>query len=694
MSLCSVGAGKTIFKQGSFGNFFYFLKEGAVELHIDSKFIKNLKEGESFGEMALLHGAPRSATIKAKTDCLLWCLERKTFRKIVDHISQLNFEENKSFVDSIGILSNLDNDQKQILCTNLIKEIYEKGDQIVKMGDQASCIYIIKEGTVGCFKDGEKVRELVKGDVFGERSILTDTVRSLDVIAEDSVTCFSISIETLKTMVGEAYREVIYKNCLMTSFAKSEVFGSINPSLVEESFKLFKIKDFKESEYIFEKNHVMSSELIVVIEGGIKNSKGNEVAVRNTILFEKEVFNGTKDILNDNDNENYYASPDCLLMKIESKIFQKQLGGSFDSLMNKSSLLESLTKVPLFKNFNYKKLEELSKVVQEVKYNEKDKIIKEGEEGDKFYIIKTGKIDISVKGNYIRSLSVNQYFGERALFFKEPRSATAVAMNEVVCYEVEKKDFLNLLEENLKQYLEKKLFLQDNTVEMKDLECFSELGSGNYGNVCLVQSKKNKFFYAIKSIAKTQIDAEQLHENLDLERSILLQIDHPFIVKLVKTLKDSKYIYFLMEHINGKELFDVIRDIGLLNKFQTQFYGASMLNAIEYLHSKKFIYRDIKPENILVTETGFIKLIDFGTAKAIVDRTSTIIGTPHYMAPEVILGEGYTLNVDYWSIAICLYEFMCGGVPFGETADDPMDVYLAIINEFSFKQCSQISKFL
>lgn len=678
MSLCQVQAGKTIFKQGSFGNFFYFLKEGSVELHIDNKFIKNLKETESFGEMALLHGAPRSATIKAKTDCLLWCLERKTFRKIVEHISQLNFEENKSFVESINILANMDNDQKQILCSNLIKEIYEKGDKIVKMGDQANCIYIIKEGIVGCFKDGERVRELTKGDVFGERSILTETVRSLDVIAEESVTCFSISIETLRTMVGDSYRDVLFKNCLKLAFLKSEIFGSINGSMIDDSYKFFKLKEYNEGEVILDKDHIMSSDLIVVLEGGIKNNKGKEVAVRNAILFEKDVFNGTKDKLADV----YVASPDCLLMKIESKIFQKQLGGSFDSLLSKSSLLESLAKVPLFKNFNHRKLEELSKVVQEVQFFDKDKIIKEGEEGDKFYIIKSGKIDIHVKGNYIRSLSTNQYFGERALFFKEPRSATATATNDVVCYVVEKSDFLNLLEENLKQYLEKKLFLQDNTVEMKDLECFSELGSGNYGNVCLVQSKKNKFFYAIKSIAKTQIDSEQLHENLDLERSILLQIDHPFIVKLVKTLKDTKYIYFLMEYIKGKELFDVIRDIGLLNKFQTQFYGASMLNSIEYLHSKKFVYRDIKPENILVTETGFIKVIDFGTAKAIVDRTTTIIGTPHYMAPEVILGEGYTFNVDYWSIAICLYEFVCGGVPFGETADDPMDVYLAIINEY------------
>ena len=136
-----------------------------------------------------------------------------------------------------------------------------------------------------------------------------------------------------------------------------------------------------------------------------------------------------------------------------------------------------------------------------------------------------------------------------------------------------------------------------------------------------------------------------------------------------------------MDYIKGKELFDVIREIGLLNKFQTQFYGGSMMLAVQYLHERKFVFRDIKPENIMVLDNGFIKVIDFGTAKQIADKTTTIIGTPHYMAPEVIMGEGYSFQVDFWSIAICMYEFMCGAVPFGETAEEPMDVYLAIIHD-------------
>jgi cGMP-dependent protein kinase len=152
-------------------------------------------------------------------------------------------------------------------------------------------------------------------------------------------------------------------------------------------------------------------------------------------------------------------------------------------------------------------------------------------------------------------------------------------------------------------------------------------------------------------------------------------------MKMVKYMKNENFIFFLMEYIKGKELWEVIRDIGLLNKEQTQFYSGSMLLAINYLHKKKVIYRDIKPENIMVNDIGYIKIIDFGTVKEIKERTSTIIGTPHYMAPEIVKGGGYTFQVDIWSIAVCMYEFFCGKLPFADDYDDPMMVYKSVMTE-------------
>lgn len=89
------------------------------------------------------------------------------------------------------------------------------------------------------------------------------------------------------------------------------------------------------------------------------------------------------------------------------------------------------------------------------------------------------------------------------------------------------------------------------------------------------------------------------------------------------------------------------------------------------------MYRDLKPENVIVTENGYIKLIDMGTAKILkskVSKTFTLIGTPHYMSPEMLVGKGYTYSTDIWSLGVCFYEFMCGEVPFAEEEEDPYNI--------------------
>lgn len=319
-------------------------------------------------------------------------------------------------------------------------------------------------------------------------------------------------------------------------------------------------------------------------------------------MFDKDVNEKSATVI----SSDVVADTRCILCIADAENFLSVIGGNIQEALTLSEVQDFLKKVPLFAALSRNKLEHIVKAITIQTYTEGQNIITQGEEDSKFYIIKSGKVDIVVNGKYIRTLNETESFGERALFFKERRSATALAIGKVEVYVLEEKDFKTMLEDNLKSFLLKRLMLQDNTVQLEDLDYIGVLGSGNFGNVYLVQSTKNKSFYAIKGIDKIQIDAEILHKNLELERSILLKIDHPFIVKLVKTLKDSKFIYFLMEHIKGKELFDVIREIGLLNKSQTQFYAGAMMLAVEYLHERKIIYRDIKPENIIINEIVLI----------------------------------------------------------------------------------------
>jgi len=676
MSLYSLKEGKTLFTQGSSANYWYIVHSGKLNKFMDEKLIGTINDGDSFGEHALMNNSPRNNTVVAVTDCKLWVLKRQVFKKILEFIFTSNYEQNMKFLNGINIP--LDSTIKSIMANNLIQEIYNEGQYIFKEGEFGSCMYIIKEGEVECIKGDKVVRILKQGDNFGQKALLEGDKRSLDVRAKTDCKLYSISSDFFKNQFGENFKEYLYFSFISTAFCNSKIFNKINTKMISKTFAHFSFRSLKNNEVIYPKGQKVNEKLCVVLEGNIVDKKINKVeAKRYEILFEKQLSEGSEDLI----KHDLLAEPDCVLAEIDFEQFKESLGGDLKTAQTKSSQLDSFGNIPLFRILSDDKIEFLQNNLKIEKFQNGKKIINQGDVGDKLYIIKSGRVDFFVNSRYIRSFNDGEDFGAKSLILSEKRTATAIANGEVYCYTLTAKVFKSILEPNLNEYFTNKFYLEDNTIELKDLDDIKELGSGNFGSVNLVRNKKNKQLYAIKALNLEQIKKENLEVCVELEKNVLLKTDHPFIMKMVKYLKNENYIFFINEYIKGKELWDVIRDIGLLNKEQTQFYGASILIAINHLHKKKIIYRDVKPENVMVNTKGYIKIIDFGTVKEIEDRTSTIIGTSHYMAPEITKGEGYSFQVDIWSIAICLYEFFCGKLPFGEEYEDPMDIYRAVSKE-------------
>ena len=691
MSLYKVSKGVTLYTQGTPGNFWYIVQSGELSVYMNDKQVGQLKNGQSFGERALMDGTLRSNTIIAETDCKLWALKRQVFRKIIEFIFTSNYEENIKFLDQVNLP--IESTLKSIMANNLIQEIYLKGQYICREGEFGSSLYIIKDGEVECLKGETVIRILKKGDNFGQKALLEGAVRSLDVKAKTDCKIYSISAEFFKNQYGDNFRQVLYFNFITISFNNSKIFKKINSKIIAKSFQYFNFRSLKNNELVYPKGQKITDKLCVVLEGNIVDKKINKVeAKRYEILYEKKLSENSEDTL----KNNLVAEPDCILAEIDFAKFKETVGGDLNEAQTKSNQLASFEHVPMFRILSDDKIEFLQNNLKIESFANGKKIITQGEIGDKLFIIKKGRVDFFVNSRYIRSLNDGEEFGARSLILStEKRSATAIANGEVTCYTLTAEIFKSILEPNLYEYFTNKIFLEDNTIELKDLDNVKELGSGNFGSVNLVRNKKNKFLYAIKALNLEQIKLENLEECVEVERDVLLKIDHPFIMKMVKYLKNDHYIFFINEYIKGKELWEVIRDIGLLNKEQTQYYGGSILLAIDYLHKQKIIYRDIKPENVMVSVKGYIKIIDFGTVKEIQDRTSTIIGTSHYMAPEITKGEGYSFQVDIWSIAICMYEFFCGKLPFGEELEDPMDIYRAVCKEeLSFPNFVHDEKFM
>ena len=203
------------------------------------------------------------------------------------------------------------------------------------------------------------------------------------------------------------------------------------------------------------------------------------------------------------------------------------------------------------------------------------------------------------------------------------------------------------------------------------------LGTGSFGRVKLAKMNNTKKYYAIKILKKIDLIKLKQVDHILNEIKILTLVSHPFIVEIYGFTQDERYIYIILEFINGGELFTYLRSVIKFPIDQSVFYAGQVVLIFEYLHSKNIIYRDLKPENLLIDTHGYLKLTDFGFAKICLKRTYTLCGTPEYIAPEILLNKGHGKPVDWWTFGILLYEMLAGFPPFND--EDPMGIYQKIL---------------
>ncbi|KAI9197352.1 kinase-like domain-containing protein [Polychytrium aggregatum] len=214
-------------------------------------------------------------------------------------------------------------------------------------------------------------------------------------------------------------------------------------------------------------------------------------------------------------------------------------------------------------------------------------------------------------------------------------------------------------------------------IGINDLIIDRTLGTGSFGRVHLVRLKATGKFYAMKVLKKTEIVKMKQVEHTVNEKSILEQLDFPFLVSLLGTFQDCANLYFVLEYVQGGELFTYLRRCGRFPNLVARFYGAEVISAFEYLHERDIIYRDLKPENLLIDAQGHIKITDFGFAKVVPDVTWTLCGTPDYLAPEIIQSKGYGRAVDWWALGVLIYEMLAGHPPFYD--EDHFKLYEKIL---------------
>jgi len=225
----------------------------------------------------------------------------------------------------------------------------------------------------------------------------------------------------------------------------------------------------------------------------------------------------------------------------------------------------------------------------------------------------------------------------------------------------------------------KSLISKKANFTVKDFDLRATVGTGTFGRVRVVKLKgcPDRTPLALKIMKKSEVIRLKQVEHVKAETAILSMIEHPFIVNLLATFQDDKRLFLVLEFINGGELFSHLRTEGRLPDADGKFYSAEIVLAFAYLHEKDIIYRDLKPENLLIDCDGHLKITDFGFAKVVEDRTWTLCGTPEYLAPEIIQSKGHGRAVDWWALGILIFEMLAGYPPFYD--ENPFGIYQKVL---------------
>nr|XP_043620658.1 serine/threonine-protein kinase tricornered [Erigeron canadensis]XP_043620659.1 serine/threonine-protein kinase tricornered [Erigeron canadensis] len=329
---------------------------------------------------------------------------------------------------------------------------------------------------------------------------------------------------------------------------------------------------------------------------------------------------------------------------------------------------------------------------------------------------------------------IENHYKEQMKNLQERRERRILLEKKLADGDVSEEDQNNLL-----RFLEKKeteyMRLQRHKMGVDDFELLTMIGKGAFGEVRICREKTTGSVYAMKKLKKSEMLRRGQVEHVKAERNLLAEVDSNCIVKLYCSFQDNEYLYLIMEYLPGGDMMTLLMRKDTLTDDEARFYVAETVLAIESIHKHNYVHRDIKPDNLLLDRYGHLRLSDFGLCKpldcstledkdfspeesvsnstgegnaAAPKRTQqeqlqhwqknrrtlaySTVGTPDYIAPEVLLKKGYSLECDWWSLGAIMYEMLVGYPPF--YSDDPMSTCRKIVHwksHLKFPQEAQLS---
>jgi len=644
---------KFVVHQGDTGDFFYILAEGIVAFHVEpglsegqlsmrnSPQVGTGMKGASFGELALLYNAPRAASIRAVTPLKLYKIDQLTFRSLVMSDSNSSRSDIVSLLKMLPTVQDLEEDQVQKLAEAVTTVEFAEGERIVNKGDIGAILYMVKSGKVKLTNIGHAAARfedqvLETGKYFGERALFEGETRgrAADVTALTKCSLLAISKGVLEASLGPV-EELLRNSALKAYLLSVPLLHNLTADEIDRCVKRLHFESFKKNERI-----VPEGKLYLIQEG-------------HGLMMLSDI----PDEISTSDKK--LKAPACHLVKLEKGDY---FGDPFPPASPKPQ--DSNVKRPSVCRHSSKR-HSLKKLNED-----------------------TLMVESDMKCLTICASDIQFIIGDLN------RMSLRSGKNEEEKENARKFRTMRRMGSSVKMTIPKRIKMSLNKLAKHRL-----LGSGAFGKVWLVTSKNeiasNRESYALKIMSKRQILNQQMVKPVMREKNVMESVvGHPFLLHMVSSFQDENYLYFVNDLIIGGELFDILygksrvsskqdliwkeslfyqsfgseedRPLGKsgLGVRQATFYSACVIDAFSYLHNRRIVYRDLKPENVMINSKGYAVIVDMGFAKVVPQQTFTMCGTLEYIAPELISNRGHNQSADYWSFGCLVYEMIAGKTPF------------------------------
>jgi len=652
--------------------------------------------------------------------------------------------DDKAFLAKVELFKRLPPEEIPNLVKACVPVTFEPGAKIINQGDEGDEFFVIKTGTAKVEVNGNMVATLKSGDYFGENALLRDDPRNASIVCQAKIDALKITrAQFVKLGLNEklefAKRGAVGGGAAADAEIKPPSEKSAaETTLIAEALKgnanlnnMITLDDAKTSAMtalMWKENIATGTEIIkegdlnadyfyVVCTGTFDVSKIPEGSSAEKAIGRSNSLAtlGPKTSFGELALLYFAARAATITATADSTVFVLARQ-QFKDIITKavgdvaSTYIKYLDKVSILDPLKDTEKKQLAEALTDFAFAQGETIFEQGEKGILFYILIEGAVTVLKDGKEVSKLTATkdsaQFFGEAALLSNEPRGATIkVTSATATTLAVDKRSFdmlLGPLEELKKRgkegsgavaktggagVVDKSRF---GTIARKDLKRLGLLGCGGFGAVEMVEHTKSGECYALKALSKGYVLKTGMQKSVMSEKDVQLMCDSVFIVKLYECYNGEQSLYLLLELALGGELYATYNKKGLWgNEKCAKFYVAATIYAFDHLHERKIIFRDLKPENLLLNEKGHCKLTDMGLAKVVVGKTFTTCGTPDYFAPELIASKGHTEAVDWWTLGILNFELLGGHPPF--ESGSPMQIYQKVtkgINKVQFpKAC-------